>query len=150
MLWLLFSVAICWKKKPKCSFSSFYSNVLFANRPKVIKYFGCFVIKLVIKNFTKNPNLITLLSVFSVMFTTLPVGNFNHRQLVRSIPRLSASSCHVLGKRNAMGTFFYARHIQNGWPWWKSQMSCREECSHSIDFVQYIAGWCWDSRDGEH
>ena len=29
---------------------------------------------------------------------------FNHRQLVRSIPRLSAPSCHLLGKISAMGT----------------------------------------------
>ena len=59
------------------------------------------------------------------------------KQLVRSIPRLSAPSCHLLGKINAMGTFYSTRHLclyQNDRPWWRSQMSRREECSHSIDF----------------
>ena len=27
-------------------------------------------------------------------------------------------------------------YSQNGQPWWKSQMSSRKECSHSIDFAQ--------------
>ena len=35
----------------------------------------------------------------------------NHRQLVRSIPRLSAPSCHLLDKINAMGTFFSLRQL---------------------------------------
>ena len=40
------------------------------------------------------------------------------RQLVRSIPRLSAPSRHLLGKISAMGTFFSTRHLclQSKWP----------------------------------
>ena len=34
-----------------------------------------------------------------------------HRQLVVSIPRLSVPFCHLLGKINAMGTFFSTRHL---------------------------------------
>ena len=33
----------------------------------------------------------------------------NHRQLVQSIPRLSAPSCHLLGKINTIGTLFSTR-----------------------------------------
>ena len=76
-----------------------------------------------------------------------------HKQLVHSIPRLSEPSCNLLTKINTIGTFFSIRHCfysQNGWPWWKSQMSCREECSHSIDFAQKMAEWWWESRDGDH
>ena len=32
---------------------------------------------------------------------------------MRSIPRVSAPYCHLLGKNNAMGTFFSTRHL---WP----------------------------------
>ena len=38
-------------------------------------------------------------------------ARLTHKQLVRSIPRLSAPSCHPLGKINAMGTFFFIRHL---------------------------------------
>ena len=39
-----------------------------------------------------------------------PSANYyNPRQLVVSIPRLYASSCHLLDKINAMGTFFFIR-----------------------------------------
>ena len=43
---------------------------------------------------------------------------YNHRQLVVSIPRLTASSCHLLGKINAMGTLFSMRQLclQSKWP----------------------------------
>ena len=36
----------------------------------------------------------------------LPSRLFYHKQPLHSIPRLSAPSCHLLGKINAMGTFF--------------------------------------------
>ena len=41
-----------------------------------------------------------------------------HRQLLCSIPRLSAPSCHLLGKISTMGTFFSMRHLclQSKWP----------------------------------
>ena len=29
-------------------------------------------------------------------------------------------------------------------------MSHREECYHCIDFAQYMSGWSWESRDGDH
>ena len=35
---------------------------------------------------------------------------FYHRQLVVSIPRLSAPSCHLLGKIDDMGKFWYGNH----------------------------------------
>ena len=37
--------------------------------------------------------------------------NHFHRKLVVSIPRLSAPFCHLLGKINAMGTFFSMRQL---------------------------------------
>ena len=36
---------------------------------------------------------------------------FCHKQLVHSTPRLSAPSCHLLAKINALGTLFTTRHL---------------------------------------
>ena len=38
-------------------------------------------------------------------------GRYCHKQLVPSIPRLSAPSSHLLSKMNALGTYFSTRHL---------------------------------------
>ena len=58
---------------------------------------------------------ITKLLLFSFLYLNCNLQNTciasQHRQLVHSIPRLSAPSHHLLGKINAMGTFFSLRHL---------------------------------------
>ena len=58
--------------------------------------------------------------------------------------------CHLLGKINAMGKFFFPGHcvcIQNGRPLWKTQMYRREECSTSfLHLMNTRASWLWQFR----
>ena len=52
------------------------------------------------------------------MFKIQYSGVYLHIQLLVSIPRLSAPSCHLVGKINALGTFFSTRQLclQSKWP----------------------------------
>ena len=44
-------------------------------------------------------------------YLKLQKASQDHNQLVRSFPRLSVPSCHLLEKINAMGIFFSTRHL---------------------------------------
>ena len=52
---------------------------------------------------------------------------YGHRQLVVTIPRLSATSCHLLGKINAAGTFFSTRHLW--FPSWAAILTINTDVS---------------------
>ena len=47
----------------------------------------------------------------SLLLLDVYCSAYYYRQLVVSIPRISAPSCHLMGKINAMGTFFSTRHL---------------------------------------
>ena len=51
-------------------------------------------------------------------------------------------NCYFVGKTISI----MVSHFDYTW----TQMSRREECFHSIHFAQLMAGWCWESRDGDH
>ena len=97
---------------------------------------------LLLKICQNKPTTTTTTTLCIHSFLILPLSTLKVlklKQLVRSIPRLSAQSCHLLGKimlwEHSSLQYIYV-YIQNGRPWWKSQVSCREECSHSIYFSQ--------------
>ena len=62
-------------------------------------------------NWAKTTAQLTRILTLCLIKTLLMVDTYLHRQLVVSISRLSAPSCHLLGKINAMGTFFSMKNV---------------------------------------
>ena len=79
------------------------SSSLNAPPRKCKTFFHCYL------SFSSNSSILCLSFFLYLSFANY--GRQRHRQLVRSIPRLSAPACHLLGKINAMRAFFSTRHL---------------------------------------
>ena len=70
------------------------------------------------------------------------------RQLVRSIPRLSASSHHLLGKISTMGTFFCMFIVKMADHDGIHRCLVEKNVPIALNLPsRWRDGWCWESRD---